>query len=97
MKYSSKTNRILMTMYANGSINKNQLSSSVLRELFQNDHITNSSDFYDANVYITEKGRAYVEEIKSERKRIVHDWINTGIAFSALIVAIISLIVSLKQ
>ena len=69
MGYSSETNRILMTMYKTGGINKNQFSPSVLHDLFQNDHITNSSDFHDANVYITEKGRAYVEKIRLNDKR----------------------------
>lgn len=97
MKYSIETNRILESMYKTGSINKNQIPRSVLRELFQNHHISNSADYHDENVYLTDNGKSYVEEVKSNRKRIFHDWFNTGIAFGALIVAIISLIVSLTR
>ena len=97
MKYSSETNHILKTMYKTGGISKNQLPSSELKRLFKDNYIANSTDFHDNNVYLTDKGRAYVEEVKSEQRRIVHDWVNTGIAFGALIVAIISIIVSLMR
>ena len=97
MKYSTKTNQILTTMYKTGCVNNNQFSSSDLHSLFQDNYISNSNDFHDNNVYLTNKGRAYVEEIKSEQKRIVHDWVNTGIAASSLLVAFISLIVSLTR
>lgn len=92
MKYSTKTNRILKTMYTNGSVNRNQLPPSELQRLFQDRYIANSTDYHDNNVYITDAGRAFVEEIKSEQKRIVHDWFNTFIAFGALIVAIFAYI-----
>ncbi len=95
MGYSNKIKHILKTMYKNDSINKNQIPPDTLHNLFQDHYITNSTDFHDKNVYLTTEGKAYVEEIKLETKRIVHDWINTGIAVSSLIVAIISLIVSL--
>ena len=97
MKYSSETHRILKSMYQTGGISKNQLPPSELKRLFQDDYITNSTDFHDNNVYLTDAGRAYVEEVKSEQQIIVHAWVNTGIAFGALIVAIISLIVSLTR
>ena len=97
MKHSSETDRILITMYETGGIDRNQISTPVLRELFQDNYITNSTDFHDNNVYLTDAGRAYVEEVKSNKKRIIHDWVNTGIAAVSLIVAIISIIVSLMR
>lgn len=96
MKYSIETNRILKSMYKTGSINKKQLSQTELHRLFQDAYITNSNNFHDNNVYLTDKGRAYVEEIKSEQKdkyhRIVHECFNTAIAIGALIVAILAYI-----
>ena len=90
MQYSTKTNRVLMTMYKTGSINKNQIPPYVLHELFQNDHITNSSNFHDNNVYLTDKGKAYVEEIKLNDKRYKKEILRSWIQF--WIPVIISLI-----
>ena len=70
-----------MTMYKNGSINKNQLSRSVLRNLFQDSLIANSNDYNDNNIHLTDKGRAYVEEIKSDKR---HFWIPVIISLVAL-------------
>lgn len=95
MKYSAKTDRILITMYKTGSINKNQIPPSVLCDLFQNNHITNSTDFHDNNIYLTEKGRAYVEELPPQtlcRKLI--NWVKDHIL--ELIAIIISIIALLK-
>ena len=81
MKYSNKTNRILKTMYKKGSVNRNQISHSVLRELFQDRYIANSNNYHDANIYITDEGRAYVEELKSDKH---HFWIPVIISLVAL-------------
>lgn len=97
MKYSKETIQILLTMYKTGSVNKNQLPTFVLRELSQDHYITNSTNYHDTNVYLTDTGKAYVEEVKLNNRRIVHDWINTGIAVGSLIVAIIALIASLTR
>jgi hypothetical protein len=68
-------------MYANGSINRNQIPSSDLHSLFQDNYISNSNNFHDNNVYLTDKGRAYVEEIKSDKYRF---WIPVVISLIAL-------------
>lgn len=81
MKYSTKTNQILMTMYKTGCVNKNQFSSSDLHSLFQDNYISNSNNFHDNNVYLTDKGKAYVEEIKSDKYRF---WIPVVISLIAL-------------
>ena len=98
MKYSSETNRILMTMYKTGGINKNQLSPSVLHDLFQNDHITNSTDFHDKNVYLTDAGRAYVEEIRLDDKRYKEEKRRSWIQFwIPVVISIIALIGAYRQ
>ena len=93
MKYSSKINRILLTMYKSGSVNKNEIPHTVLHSLFQDNYIANSNNYHDTNVYLTDKGKAYVEDLKKTRNLRIHDWVNTSIAAMSLIVAIISLIV----
>ena len=69
MSYSTKTHRKLKTMYKNGSINRNLITPSDLHRLFQDHYITNSTNFHDENVYLTEDGRAYVEEVKLDKRR----------------------------
>ncbi len=94
MKYSSETNRILKSMYKTGSINKNQLSPSVLRSLFQDDYITNSSDYHDNNVYLTDEGKEYVEGLPPQTlsgKAI--NWIkDNALELIAIIISIIALL-----
>ena len=60
-------------------------------------HRDTSKLYAPAVISLTEAGRAYVEELKTERRRIIHDWINTAISLLALTTSIIALIVSLKQ
>ncbi len=94
MKYSSKTHRKLKTMYKNGSINRNLITPSDLHRLFQDNFIANSTNYHDENVYLTEEGRAYVEEIKSDKRRF---WIPVVISILALLIASASLIVDIYQ
>lgn len=95
MKYSSETNRILMTMYKTGGINKTLIPSAELRRLFQDNYITNSTDFHDANVYLTDAGRAYVEELPPQTLSAkVTNWIKEH--FLELIAILISIIALLK-
>lgn len=101
MTYSDETKLILITIYTNGSIDKNQLSYSALRNLFNDHYIANSNNYRDNSIYLTDKGKAYVESIiekRSEKKfQHIHTWINTCIAAMSLIVAIIALILSLTR
>jgi hypothetical protein len=94
MKYSSKTTRILKIMYKTGGISKNQLPPSELKRLFQDNYITNSTDYHDNNVYLTDEGRAYVEEVKSDKCRF---WIPVIISIIALLVAFASLAIDICQ
>ncbi len=76
----------------NNGIDKNIFSSGALHLLFTDKIICNSSDYHNNRVYLTDKGKAYVEQLKIERRnkrnRRIHDWTNTAIALAALIVAI---------
>lgn len=95
MKYSSKTYSLLKTMYKSGGINRNLITPSELRRLFQDHYITNSTNFHDENVYLTEAGRAYVEELPPQTlcgKFL--DWIKENVL--ELIAIIISIIALLK-
>ncbi len=94
MNLSNETNQVLLTMYKTGSVNKNQLSPTALRELFQNGYIVNSSNYHDNNIYLTDKGRAYVEEVKSDKLRF---WIPVIISIMALLIALASLIIDIYQ
>lgn len=94
MKYSFKTNRILMTMYKTGSVSRNQISTSELHRLFQDRYITNSTDFHDNNVYLTDKGKAYVEELPPQTLRCkVFNWVKeNALELIAIIISIIALL-----
>ena len=86
MKYSSETHRILKTMYKTGGISKNQLPPSELKRLFQDNYITNSTDFHDDTVYLTDAGRAYIEEVKSDDKRYKEEKRRSWIQFWILLI-----------
>ena len=94
MSYSSKTNRILKTMYTTNGINRNRFSTSELHRLFQDHYITNSTNYHDENVYLTEEGRAYVEALPPQTLRCkVIDWIkDTILELTAIIISIIALL-----
>ncbi len=94
MKYSKETIQILLTMYKTGSVNKNQLSPAVLRELFQDHYIVNSNNYHDNTIYLTEEGRAYVEELPPQTlcgKAV--NWIKDNtLELIAIIISIIALL-----
>ena len=94
MKYSKETIRILLTMYKTGSVNKNQLSPAILRELFQHGYIVNSSDYHDNSIYLTDAGKAYVEELPPQTlcgKTV--NWIKDNtLELIAIIISIIALL-----
>ena len=95
MSYSTKTHRILKTMYKGGGINRNLFTRSELKRLFQDHYIINSTNYYDENVYLTEDGRAYVEELPPQTLCCkLLDWIKENVL--ELIAIIISIIALLK-
>ena len=95
MKYSSKTHSLLKTMYKSGNINRNLITPSDLHRLFQDRYIINSTNYHDENVYLTEEGRAYVEDLPPQTLcGKVLDWVTENI--HELIAIIISIIALLK-
>lgn len=98
MKYSTKTYRILKTMYKNGSANRNLFPSSELHRLFQDHYIINSTNYHDENVYLTEDGRAHVEEIKLDDKRYKEEKRRSWIQFwIPVVISIVALIGAYRQ
>ena len=70
-----------------GAYPKDKIFSKLFSEKYL--HRDTSKLYAPAVISLTENGRAYVEKLKNERKRIIHDWINTAIALIALVVAIV--------
>ncbi len=94
MNKSNQTNKILSTMYKEGKIDKNQISYSQLHSLFDDNYIANSSDYHDNNVYLTDKGRAYVEELPPQTlfKKLI-GWVEDNtLEIIAIIISIIALL-----
>lgn len=96
MSYSKHTNKILSAMYNHETVKKSCFSVKKLHLLYADGIIENSSDFHDDNVYLTDKGEAYVEEmlenIEEKRSNKIHRWINSVVAVLSLILAVISLL-----
>lgn len=105
MMLSNNQINILKYLFFNNQINEDDLSNifdhsfgdyAIQSLLKQSLIIIGSSALYQPKcIYLTENGRAYVEQTLSseadKRSKKVHEWINTIIAALALIVAVISL------
>ena len=100
--YSEYQNQILTKLYPYNEFQINDLclnnSFSACEEALKVLRKANLICSFTATLYgptmyrLTEHGRACVEEVKLNKRRTVHDWINTGIAFGALVVAILAYI-----
>lgn len=96
---SNNQKSVLKYLYPTKTINENDFNfkfgaypkDKTFSKLFSDKylHRDTSKLYAPAVISLTEAGRAYVEELKTKRKRIYHDWINTIIALIALIVAIV--------
>lgn len=96
---SNNQKSVLKYLYPTKTINENDFEikfkaypkDKTFSKLFSDKylHRDTSKLYCPAIISLTEAGRAYVEKLKNERKRIIHDWINTAIALIALIVAIV--------
>ena len=92
MQYSSETNDLLIAMSENNGLNKSLFPIDVIHRLFDDGFVRYSSDHHDNNLCLTDKGKAYVEEIKSNNKRYkeeirrswVRFWIPVAISILAL-------------
>ena len=99
---SNNQKTVLKNLYPNKTINENDFKTvfgsrskdKTFAKLFSDKYLhSDTSELYaPAIISLTEKGRAYVENIITEthnkRMRLIHDWVNTAIALLALIVAI---------
>ena len=99
--YSKKTNMLLKQMVHCGCIDRDCFDNDTLKNLYQDKYIQNSGNYNDNNVYITDAGRGYIEDLiksdLSEKFSRIHTWINTIVAILALLTAITALIVSIMQ
>ena len=96
---SNNQKSVLKYLYPTKTINENDFEikfkaypkDKTFSKLFSDKylHRDTSKLYAPAVISLTENGRAYVEKLKNERKRIIHDWINTAIALIALVVAIV--------
>ena len=93
MKYSNETNKLLLTMLNKNGINRNRFSPDILHHLFTDGIICNSSDYHNNNVYLTYKGKAYIEQLKIERARYNEEkrrsWIQFWIPFAVSLFALL--------
>ncbi len=98
MEYSNETNELLCTMLNENGIDKSHFPHDVLKTLFEDDIVRNSSEYYDNNVYLTSNGKAYLERLHQKEEQIKrqyrHNWkitiFNTlGGAVAGLITSII--------
>jgi len=104
---SNNQKSVLKYLYPNKTLNENDFKikfeaypkDKTFSKLFSEKylHRDTSKLYAPAVISLTEKGRAYVEELKTQRRRIVHDWINTAISLLALSTSIIALVSSLTQ
>ena len=83
-------------MYNDKPVKKNCFSVKDLHILFADGIIENSSNYHDDNVYLTDKGEAYVEDmledIKEKRNTKIHAWINSAGVILSLILSVIALL-----
>lgn len=96
MSYSNKTNKILLVMYHDKKVKKSCFPIKKLRLLYADSIIENSSNYHDDNVYLTDKGEAYVEDmlenIVEKRNAKIHAWINSAGVILSLILSVIALL-----
>lgn len=62
MNYSNDTNKKLVSMYKNKTLKKDSFSFEVLRCLYSDGIIRISSSLCD-DVYLSDKGEAYIEDM----------------------------------
>ena len=68
-------------------------SADALRNLYNDKYIMNSSDFHNENVFITDKGKAYVEYHRAENFKYYFSVVLNGmLSVIAVAVSIIGLL-----
>ena len=98
MKYSNETNNLLTLMYPDKGINKTLFSNDALQNLFQDGYLINSNNFHDKTVYLSDTGKAYIEQfiagLPLPFKQRVLRWLKSNIL--ELVAITISIIALLK-
>lgn len=101
MKYSKEINNLLFSIEKSGKIDKSHFDIFVLRDLLKDGYIVNSNDYNDKMVYLTDRGRAYLDSIKDYNSEKLsdrtHRWINTIVAVLSLVIATASIILDIAQ
>jgi len=101
MKYSNEINKVLLRMRDEDGLDKSEFEYRVLRDLIDDKFIVHSGNSHDDIFYLTDRGRAYLEELKNisdERNSAkFHRWVNTIIAGLSLLTAIAALWLSIMQ
>ena len=96
MSYPNNTIKTLLMMYNGKTVKKSCFSIKTLRLLYADGIIENSTNYHDENVYLTNKGEAYVEKMiedtKEKRSAKIHSWINSAGVILSLILAVTSLL-----
>lgn len=60
MKFSAKTNQMLITMYKGGKVSNDDFHITVLHDLIDDGLISPSNNYHDKTMYLTDRGIAYV-------------------------------------
>ena len=98
MKFSAKTNQMLITMYKGGKVTNDDFHITLLHDLINDGLITPSCNYHDKTMYLTDRGIAYVEEYISTHPQTNLDklkkWVKDN--FLSIIAIIISIIALLK-
>lgn len=98
MKFSVKTNQMLIAMYKGVKLNNDDFHIFVFKDLIKDGLITPSDNYHDKTIYLTDKGIAYVEEYLSTHPQTTYDklkkWVKDN--FLSIIAIIISIIALLK-
>ena len=83
-------------MYNGKTVKKSCFSVKTLRLLYADAIIENSANYHDDNVYLTDKGEAYVEAIiddaKEKSSAKIHSWINSVGVILSLILSVLALL-----
>lgn len=94
MQYSSETYKLLCAMSRqDNGIDRSLFFDDALRNLYEDKYIKNSPNFHCNDVFITDKGKAYVEHRKAENFKYYFSVITNGIlSIIAIVVSIIGLL-----
>ena len=98
MKYSNDINELLFSMSKVKGVDRSLFENNTLQQLFSDDIVQNSSDYHDRNVYLTDNGIAYVEQVKEDSARYKEEKRRSWIQFwIPVCISLVSLIGAYRQ